>query len=215
MPDHPRVCGEHELHPGHNVIRPGSSPRLRGTPRTASAIGPPSWIIPASAGNTSNDSDSPSRNSDHPRVCGEHTLRSNRSLSIDGSSPRLRGTRTHLPPGPRTLPDHPRVCGEHVQAAVCSSRAAGSSPRLRGTHDCPFQANARRRIIPASAGNTSLPLNERVGQADHPRVCGEHDAVIDSYISVSGSSPRLRGTQTDVPGRPTQRRIIPASAGNT
>ena len=30
--DHPRVCGEHRVPGGDQLITPGSSPRMRGTP---------------------------------------------------------------------------------------------------------------------------------------------------------------------------------------
>ena len=34
------------------------------------------------------------------------------------------------------------------------------------------------RIIPADAGNTSLPEGSSEGGRDHPRGCGEHDVRI-------------------------------------
>ena len=50
--DHPRVCGEHWLNSRHMLKGKGSSPRMRGTPRTVSNMRQRSGIIPAYAGNT-------------------------------------------------------------------------------------------------------------------------------------------------------------------
>ena len=50
--DHPRVCGEHPISWTQTIICPGSSPRMRGTPRRKGRSRPPSGIIPAYAGNT-------------------------------------------------------------------------------------------------------------------------------------------------------------------
>ena len=131
--DHPRVCGEHRTANVKMHVQPGSSPRVRGTPkprcRTFRTIG----IIPACAGNTTRPSTRSSRARDHPRVCGEHPGSGTTSLRREGSSPRVRGTRDN--PGCALRPhgiipacagntsarrvsptapwDHPRVCGEH------------------------------------------------------------------------------------------------------
>ena len=50
--DHPRVCGEHEVEEPVTGILEGSSPRMRGTPSTATEGLCPNRIIPAYAGNT-------------------------------------------------------------------------------------------------------------------------------------------------------------------
>ena len=50
--DHPRVCGEHGYIPPLLLPLPGSSPRMRGTPKREDARHRLPWIIPAYAGNT-------------------------------------------------------------------------------------------------------------------------------------------------------------------
>ena len=90
--DHPRVCGEHLLTRVRNATLGGSSPRMRGTHRTTLRRCRRMGIIPAYAGNTSDQRTFERFDWDHPRVCGEH-LRS--ALQVDmqgGSSPRMRGT---------------------------------------------------------------------------------------------------------------------------
>ena len=71
------------------------------------------------------------------------------------------------------------------------------------------------RIIPAWAGNTMPNQSQAFGQADHPRVGGEHDQRPEMLFRETGSSPRGRGTLrlSHIPFR--QSRIIPAWAGNT
>ena len=48
----------------------------------------------------------------------------------------------------------------------------------------------------------------------HPRVCGEHAAVMGDGSSAAGSSPRVRGTYDRRAYPPKQVRFIPACAGN-
>ena len=90
--DHPRVCGEHAPPLACLFDARGSSPRVRGTHGRHVQNRTLAGIIPACAGNTPAKAASPSRNRDHPRVCGEHELPELRQAAIRGSSPRVRGT---------------------------------------------------------------------------------------------------------------------------
>ena len=131
-------------------------------------------IIPAYAGNTQDSMLSAPSMRDHPRVCGEHPEMAEIARSLQGSSPRMRGTLAdhaveafacgiipayagntvideRLAPDVR---DHPRVCGEHgtiPRPAVCWT---GSSPRMRGTPVVGTWVGGIKGIIPAYAGNT-------------------------------------------------------------
>ena len=130
---HPRVCGEHTLRMHASASSYGSSPRMRGT-RHLMPYEPLAYrFIPAYAGNTLAGSISQPPRSVHPRVCGEHFPAPNTNYHVNGSSPRMRGTRTGQREAWRrcrfipayagnTLPScsyvykppvHPRVCGEH------------------------------------------------------------------------------------------------------
>ena len=152
-------------------------------------------IIPAHAGNTRGRQGRPGRGADHPRACGEHNGNDEEGLILDGSSPRMRGTRqnANCDPCPKRIipahagntgrqcdelfrrPDHPRACGEH------GSTATATPPRNR----------------------------------DHPRACGEHVwPPLRSRPNI-GSSPRMRGTPTGREAAHRPGRIIPAHAGNT
>ena len=131
----------------------GSPPRLRGTPLHSGHIPGYIRITPAPAGNTLSRRRLSSIRWDHPRACGEHSVRSEPGNGFLGSPPRLRGTlqrgldfRVHhrITPAPagntRTgtehrgrSEDHPRACGEHDEDGWVLHRAIGSPPRLRGT----------------------------------------------------------------------------------
>ena len=70
--DHPRGCGEHDMHIATYNGDYGSSPRMRGAliliPLYLILLG----IIPADAGSTFSRSARSSLCQDHPRGCGEH-----------------------------------------------------------------------------------------------------------------------------------------------
>ena len=172
----------------------GSSPRVRGTQDGIPIVLVRLGIIPACAGNTTQQAACLHSTRDHPRVCGEHNPSCRCRCSAQGSSPRVRGTpisfflmrysRGIIPAcagntssgrlSRSTSRDHPRVCGEHVEPTDPATRMLGSSPRVRGT--LPELARARRGggIIPACAGNTLGARLRLASRWDHPRVCGEH-----------------------------------------
>ena len=133
--DHPRVCGEHSPISTRRTVSPGSSPRMRGTPKRVMVNTRSNGIIPAYAGNTVNTPGGEVLYRDHPRVCGEHAETVKNDRTLPGSSPRMRGTldlnrgplgNNGIIPAyagntevrrPRALvpQDHPRVCGEHTK----------------------------------------------------------------------------------------------------
>ena len=150
---HPRGCGEHEASIAHVVAGAGSSPRVRGTRRAKRYQVKQVRFIPAGAGNTSSSSRPVCTDSVHPRGCGEHVFIRPAIFISNGSSPRVRGTRTlsfsgrctfrFIPAGagntrcqranlkPGTV--HPRGCGEHPIQYPFTRSYYGSSPRVRGT----------------------------------------------------------------------------------
>ena len=151
--DHPRVCGEHcRFHVQGHVFE-GSSPRMRGTHGSCRWLPISVGIIPAYAGNTLPIKLTECPKRDHPRVCGEHICSGSYVITVPGSSPRMRGTRSSRTVGdgiPGIIPayagnthavrsalrfsqDHPRVCGEHAFGTSAVMLLPGSSPRMRGT----------------------------------------------------------------------------------
>ena len=148
------MCGEHMRMQNVALATSGSSPRVRGTPRSSLAARLTRGIIPACAGNTRQ--------------------------------------RHHLVVQVR---DHPRVCGEHTSMIFSLPPSSGSSPRVRGTLACLRDARQPGGIIPACAGNTAAAGAYPDVTRDHPRVCGEHVTRPCTRLTISGSSPRVRGTR--------------------
>ena len=152
-----------------------------------------------------------------------------------GSSPRPRGTLSEfraLFAGLRFIPAsagntrsdltdvrlvavHPRVRGEHATPRCSFSQADGSSPRPRGTRITTYHIPTEWRFIPASAGNTNFIGGVMRLDTVHPRVRGEHVALLVVAVMKTGSSPRPRGTLGVVHFAEGLWRFIPASAGNT
>ena len=212
---HPRGCGEHHQRHEHPWRYPGSSPRVRGTPRRHVGDDLVQRFIPAGAGNTTQVPVSSFGAPVHPRGCGEHVVAQVRVHLLGGSSPRVRGTRPmnalllirtrFIPAGagntfalwPYALCHtvHPRGCGEHATPIARTQRANGSSPRVRGTLSTGMHAGHRRLV--------------------HPRGCGEHLNRFHSGVTTAGSSPRVRGTLPRRVLPELRRRFIPAGAGNT
>ena len=92
--------------------------------------------------------------------------------------------------------------------------AAGSSPRVRGTVPQPVLAAWTPRFIPAGAGNGCYFEVHMISLPVHPRGCGERNAFDKAGFLVNGSSPRVRGTEDVTVKVDTQKRFIPAGAGN-
>ena len=175
--DHPRVRGEHECGPSGCPGDLGPSPRVRGALCAHLGSAEDLGTIPACAGSTST---SPSRSGgrwDHPRVCGEHTVRMVWSAPVRGPSPRVRGApmpEVSQAVGSGTIPacagstcrgpgcgppgrDHPRVCGEHFAEAGGKASVTGPSPRVRGARYGVAGRTAGSGTIPACAGSTRPP----------------------------------------------------------
>ena len=70
------------------------------------------------------------------------------------------------------------------------------------------------RITPACAGNRCGLDCILVDLGDHPRVCGEQPRAAAAETVLSGSPPRVRGTERKQLDRVVCRRITPACAGN-
>ena len=192
----------------------GSSPRARGTHHLPPRVLVDDRFIPASAGNTTGCTGRRRIAPVHPRERGEHGGVGAGYLFGNGSSPRARGTHQPRIRGrgedrfipasagntsggvgvSAPLPVHPRERGEHHASRIRDGIVSGSSPRARGTHGGRWGRRAGSRFIPASAGNTpgTGPCNLMISV--HPRERGEHITVLPAPSTISGSSPRARGT---------------------
>ena len=174
-PDHPRACGANMVTLFAETTVIGSSPRMRGKPLPHPLAGSVVRIIPAHAGQTTPCAKATGVSADHPRACGPNNASSMVTLSICGSSPRMRGklglsrmsmSSVRIIPAhagqtaqscrPRNrLSDHPRACGANSGVLRFTAGGAGSSPRMRGKRPCSVHRMIRARIIPAHAGQTT------------------------------------------------------------
>ena len=171
-------------------------------------------FIPACAGNSQSRPPSCRSPTVHPRVCGEQERVIDIVERDHGSSPRVRGTgcrttrrrsfcrfipacagnRDRSGSRSRTGPVHPRVCGEQHPDLTGFDGRVGSSPRVRGTGCALLRPLAKRRFIPACAGNRGVCKRTWYIQPVHPRVCGEQIFYEIDGDYFPGSSPRVRGT---------------------
>ena len=168
------MCGEHPWAPGTYPSKTGSPPHVRGTRRCRESRRCPQRITPACAGNTNGIGRHKAPTQDHPRMCGEHSLRMIAIHVFMGSPPHVRGTRLsredkqvvdRITPACAgntltltacrcLIKDHPRMCGEHYSSMRLPTSLSG--------------------ITPACAGNTRYQPQTLAAFEDHPRMCGEH-----------------------------------------
>ena len=69
----------------------------------------------------------------------------------------------------------------------------GSPPRVRGKAEVRHERDQEPGITPACAGKRHCPRFRPGKTRDHPRVCGEKDAICKSCPARQGSPPRMRG----------------------
>ena len=172
--DHPRLCGDHHMRKLAGFYKQGSPPLMRGphvsAPQRDRAVG----ITPAYAGTTVPITVSDERESDYPRLCGDHRLELIGGYAHLGSPPLMRGP----PIVPTCLPfpdgitpayagttncalstscstaDHPRLCGDHVEMRERGCVTPGSPPLMRGPPSAGMYTASSLRITPAYAGTT-------------------------------------------------------------
>ena len=171
--DHPRACGANTVSAFDYPREDGSSPRVRGKLARSAQVGHGVRIIPARAGQTVRPVCAMPSSPDHPRACGANGHARDHPQRDLGSSPRVRGKRTH-------------ATHQRVPARIIPARAGQT---------CRSYASARRstRIIPARAGQTARLRPKRSARPDHPRACGANSGVFTLSADISGSSPRVRG----------------------
>ena len=92
---HPRACGENQTKDTAPDPATGSSPRVRGKRPVAGESDGLVGLIPARAGKTQVGMTLWGCSWAHPRACGENAIRAETVNGLRGSSPRVRGKRTH------------------------------------------------------------------------------------------------------------------------
>ncbi len=110
---------------------------------------------------------------------------------------------------------YPRWRGEHAAWLRRKAMNSGLSPLARGTQIPCREIGPELRFIPAGAGNTGDPANNRRQSAVYPRWRGEHIRNVRNVIPACGLSPLARGTLRHLHQLQFPWRFIPAGAGNT
>ena len=171
----------------------GSSPHTRGAPAPGFSIRPGAGIIPAYAGSTSWERRRRVPAWDHPRIRGEHRRAPGVGCAVLGSSPHTRGA----PVGDDDVFDVvgiiPAYAGSTCRFRLACGMSSRSSPHTRGAPGCSGCWRGCGGIIPAYAGSTRLSGSDGGRGGDHPRIRGEHPALLGDQSEPPGSSPHTRG----------------------
>ena len=195
--DHPRVCGEKLAQPAQLVRGQGSPPHVRGKEYDYFKAGNSKGITPAHAGKRLADLYWRCGYWDHPRTCGEKDHTYQQGVERMGSPPHVRGK--GLPCSDMQAPsgitpacagksaysssssgvpwDHPRMCGEKSSLPGQIVLDLGSPPHVRGKGRIKRNRQKRVRITPACAGKSVQTHQCRPSARDHPRMCGEKNAL--------------------------------------
>ena len=191
--DHPRSCGANVYPSVYGSGLYGSSPLVRGQPRSGYCRDSSVRIIPARAGPTFRIVRLGLGATDHPRSCGANGMVPVPRITSYGSSPLVRGQHERVRAARRETADHPRSCGANATGSPDYTEGDGSSPLVRGQRRGAGLHGNLIRIIPARAGPTASSVPARTTTPDHPRSCGANGRVLDYVIYHAGSSPLVRG----------------------
>ena len=169
----------------------------------------------------------------YPRVCGGTGDDDNGRAMRRGLSPRMRGNHSRclaLRMSGRSIPAYagepvaasagwlankvyPRVCGGTGLGVTGSIQLNGLSPRMRGNRTAGGPRSSWRGSIPAYAGEPAAGGCPARRRWVYPRVCGGTLSAPPSLCHLTGLSPRMRGNPTGVGIGISERRSIPAYAG--
>ena len=111
--------------------------------------------------------------------------------------------------------DHPRVCGEKSSRGRVDLLRLGLPPRMRGKAIAQTSSCRRTGITPAYAGKRSAASRPAAAARDHPRVCGEKQALLCTWMFLQGSPPRMRGKESHARRKRQAHGITPACAGKS
>ncbi len=171
------------------------------------------WITPTCVGKSNRGDYLPSKDTDHPHVCGEKGGKKLWQIRSTGSPPRVWGkvcgmkekltlygiTPTCVGKRPKKLDsakhmwDHPHVCGEKLSMPTHMRSTMGSPPRVWGKVDRIQAVAFRIGITPTCVGKSPPLAADMLALQDHPHVCGEKRTVSSAFSFVSGSPPRVWG----------------------
>ena len=189
----PAYAGKTAQSNGACKILYGTSPRMRGKLPYRQAWWTQTRNIPAYAGKTGDHQWAGLECWEHPRVCGENSIKLSRARWCIGTSPRMRGKQHQAFTGTLVHRNIPAYAGKTDHKLDSGPDTDGTSPRMRGKPLISYPWIYASRNIPAYAGKTfSSPQRDGVA-TEHPRVCGENPTALNGHGKTSGTSPRMRG----------------------
>ena len=147
-----------------------------------------------------------------PRVRGSHRIAKVRSVN-PGSIPACAGEPVHIMLCHPEHRVHPRVCGGALERRLLQALCWGPSPRVRGSLTSVDDYPIFGWSIPACAGEPDWIRPLFSAHRVHPRVCGGAPIKNAPVESITGPSPRVRGSQMQLPQRQIHGGSIPACAG--
>ena len=206
------MCGADALDGLDDVVREGSSPRVRSRHCVIAVASYAIGIISACAEQTVPQKPMAVPSRDHLRVCGADYAANGVPFCAMGSSPRVRSrpfmgdsqcayggiisacaeqTDLHALFGTSGR-DHLRVCGADLIGLLKQKSKHGSSPRVRSRLRESLPSSHSTGIISACAEQTTAPIPSPNSRWDHLRVCGADLLCLGVFDELVGSSPRVR-----------------------
>ena len=147
-----------------------------------------------------------------PRLRGSHPALEHEGVGL-GSIPAPTGKPVSCPYSDRLFQVYPRAYGEANIAMIVVVVVTGLSPRLRGSRRDPIWNGGVVRSIPAPTGKPCDGATAARGRRVYPRAYGEATSHPFFFSSVTGLSPRLRGSHVEAVPSGAVLRSIPAPTG--
>ena len=233
--EHPRIRGDHATLDLPMTSRAGTSPHTRGS--LLHGIDNLDVIrnIPAYAGITACQAMPQLKRREHPRIRGDHGMRTATSSTRVGTSPHTRGSQLassgatvdigNIPAyagitsviGALSMAwwEHPRIRGDHDALSTVRFSVTGTSPHTRGSRLPRGHSALNAGNIPAYAGITRMGCAGEGGGREHPRIRGDHGGGWTSRRWHQGTSPHTRGSLLAALRDLSRVGNIPAYAGIT
>ena len=232
---HPRTRGDHGVQEGDGGDAAGPPPHARGSPAPAHARASSTRPTPACAGITCRRGVRTWRRRAHPRMRGDHFVRTSMPIAVTGPPPHERGsllTGSAGIGGPRPTPAcagitgtatrcgvarraHPRMRGDHFSQAPARRRTLGPPPHARGSLRAVERDPVGDGPTPACAGITSVLVVPCFLISAHPRMRGDHVRMLRIESHARGPPPHARGSPVPMLRAYADQRPTPACAGIT
>ncbi len=153
--------------------------------------------------------------SEHPHVCGDNDFIFGKQFLACGTPPRVWGQLRRWT-GAWTRPkEHPHVCGDNDASGSRGCDGHGTPPRVWGQRSQLDHLSYSSRNTPTCVGTTCFAGVGWCGCAEHPHVCGDNDARMQSGAVREGTPPRVWGQRAQKAGETPRLRNTPTCVGTT